>query len=136
MKVEQDLRIVIKAAADNSKKNSNHYEVMRIRREAIAKFMRDNTEKRMRINKLLADRKAAKKRIYDCEAKLEKEFGLDVDYRGELEINVDDKFRKAGGKLPAKDTAFSAEQVISEYAAAKTAQDGAKVLTQYGIVWK
>ena len=136
MKIEQDLRIAIKAAADQSKRNSNSWEKSKNREEAIAKFLKSFPQKAMRLKKLQTDYANGKKLQELCEQKAQKELGLSLyDYRGRIEIHSEAAFTKAGGKIPKTDE-FTAEQVITEYAGAKTKTEAATVLKKFGIVWE
>lgn len=135
MRIEQDLRIVIKAAADQSKRNSNSWEKSKTREEAIAKFLKAFPTKALRLKKLNTDYANGKKIMELSEQKAQKELGLSLDdYRGRIEIHNEVAFAKAGGKLPKTDE-FTSDQVIAEYAAAKTKQEAALVLKKYNIIW-
>ena len=135
MKIEQDLRIVIKAAADQSKRNSNSWEKSKTREEAIAKFLKAFPQKALRLKKLQTDYSNGKKLQELSEQKAQKELGLSLDdYRGRIEIHNEAAFTKAGGKLPKTDE-FTADQVIAEYAGAANKAAAASVLKKYGIIW-
>lgn len=89
MKIAQDLRIAIKAAAD------------------------------------AAERKAREQ--------LASRFGLSQSsLRANGEFGLADE---AGGKISTKLPRFSEDQVIAEYAAAKTQVEAVSVLKKYNIVW-
>lgn len=136
MKIEQDLRIVIKAAADQSKRNSNSWEKSKTREDAIAKFLKSFPQKALRLKKLQADYANGKKLQELSEQKAQKELGLSLDnYRGRIEIHNEVVFAKAGGKLPKTDE-FTSDQVIAEYAGAKTKAEAIAVLKKYGIIWQ
>lgn len=135
MKLEQDLRIVIKAAAEVSKKQSDRYESMRLRKLALEAFLKAFPAKKRRIDALTKSHKNASELVNDCEAKLEKEFGIGLSRYNDDKIIDDAAFVKAGGKLP-KSESFTAEQVIAKYASASTKEEAAQVLKSYGIVWK
>lgn len=133
MKVDQDLRIVIKHAADASKRNGSHWELERQKRESVATFLKRYPEKAKRIEKLRAAYKRATAAVEKIEHQLESQYGLGT--RRDDDISNDQAFVKAGGK-PPKSESFTADQVIAECAAAKTAAEVLKVLAKYSIVWK
>jgi len=135
VKIEQDLRIVIKAAAaasrlqDRSKTDQEliaEWTCMHPAKAAAAKAILK------RIDKAEAAEAAAKR-------ELEGKFGLrPAGWRakGDFDINDQATFQKAGGRLATKKLKFDENQVIAEYAAAKTKAAADEILSKYGIVWK
>ena len=135
MKLEQDLRIVIKAAAEASKRNFTRWESANNRKAAVDAFLKKFPTKALRVAKLTKDHENATKLVELCEQKMVKEFGLSLSkYHGD-KIENEANFQKAGGVIP-KTEAFSFEQVVTEYAAAKNKSEAVKVLGKFGIVWE
>lgn len=134
MKIEQDLRIAINAAAEASKKNCDRYAHVKRQADALVVFQKDNPRKAKLIKDAVASIQNAKKSIESAERRLES-MGVDIDYRGVLSVNCDDKFRNAGGKL-AKSVEFTLNEVVSAYVAAKTQAEAEAVLKQFNIIWK
>jgi hypothetical protein len=135
MRIEQDLRIVIKAAANASKKQDRS----KSERVLIEEWMKKYPAKAAKARALaktiveadMAERKAREQ--------LEKQFGLNTPtWSGDGEFRLGDEniFQKQGGEIGLKRAQFSEDQVITEYAAAATKQAAEKVLQRYGIVWK
>lgn len=134
MKIEQDLRIVIKAASNASK----HQDQSKTDKELINEWIKKHPSKashaRVLVKKIAAADAAERKARED----LEKRFGLgQSSWRGNGEFMLADEqaFVKAGGKIATKRPKFSDDEVIAEYAAAKTKAEATAVLKKYGIVW-
>jgi hypothetical protein len=135
MKVEQDLRIVIKAAANASKNQDRSKSERVLIEEWLKKYPAKAAKARALVKQILAADAAERK----ARETLEKQFGLNrSSWQGEGEFRLGDEtqFAKAGGEIGIKRPRFSEEQVISEYAGAATKQAAEKVLQRYGIVWK
>lgn len=134
MKIEQDLRIVIKAAAAASKQQDRS----KTDRELIDEWMKRYPVSALaaknilkKIDKAEAAKTAAKQSLAA--------FGLrPASWRERGDFDIDDRglFVEAGGKMATKKIEFSDDQVIAEYAAAKTQKEADAVLLKYGIVWK
>lgn len=135
MKIEQDLRIVIKAAA-NASKNQDRSKSERLLIEEWIKKYPAKAAKARALVKAILDADSAERKARE---QLEKQFGLNrSSWHGNGEFGLSDEaaFTKAGGETGTKRLRFSEDQVISEYAAAATPAAASKVLARYGIVWK
>ncbi len=135
MKVEQDLRIVIKAAAAASK-NQDRIKSTRV---LIEDWLKKNPSKAAKARQLVKQMVAAEAAESKARDELERKFGLCRSAwsgNGEFLLADETAFKKAGGDTGVKREKFSEEQVIAEYAAAKTKQAAEKVLERYCIVWK
>lgn len=135
MKIEQDLRIAIKAAANASKRQDQSKSDKDLINEWIKKHPSKATQARALVKKI-ATSDAAERKARD---ELEKKFGLSQSsWRGNGEFSMADEkaFAKAGGKIATKRPKFSDDEVIAEYASAKTKEEAEIVLAKYGIVWK
>jgi hypothetical protein len=135
MKVEQDLRIVIKAAAAASKNQDR----LKSTRVLIEDWLKKNPSKAAKARQLVKQMVAAEAAESKARDELERKFGLGRSAwsgNGEFLLADEAAFKKAGGDTGVKLERFSEERVIAEYAAAKTKQAAEKVLERYGIVWK
>lgn len=135
MKVEQDLRIAIKAAANASKNQDKS----KTDRELIAEWVNKYPAKAAKARALLKKIEQADAAEKNARLQLEKQFGLGQSHwrgNGDFVLCDEDKFTKVGGKIATKVPKFSEDAVIAEYAAAKTKQEAEKVLAKYSIVWK
>ncbi len=135
MKVEQDLRIVIKSAAAASKNQDR----MKSTRTLIEDWLKKNPSKAAKARQLVKQMVAAEAAESKASEELEKKFGLSRSAwsgNGEFLLANEVVFKKVGGETGVKREKFSEDQVIAEYAAAKTKQAADKVLERYGIVWK
>ena len=135
MKIEQDLRIVIKAAANASKNQDRS----RTDRELIEEWIKKNPAKASQARALVKKMDMADAAEQKARNDLKEKFGLNKSAwrsNGEFSLADDSAFVKAGGKLPTKRPKFSEDQVISEYAGAKTKAEATAVLKKYGIIWQ
>jgi hypothetical protein len=135
MRVEQDLRIAIKAAATASTKQERTKDEQQLITDWVKKF--PAKAKRARLLKKKAEEADVAERTF--RETMEKEFGLNGSNwirNGEFSICNEERFAKAGGNIGTKRPSFSDNQVIAEYAAAKTKSEAEKVLAKYGIVWR
>lgn len=135
MKVDQDLRIAIKAAAGCSKNQSS----VKDNRELIEAWLKKFTKKAARARALIKVMEASDRAEQKAREQLEKQFGLCKSHwhgHGEFCLADEKAFVSAGGEQATKLPKFDENQVITEYAAAKTPGEAAKVLAKYGIVWK
>lgn len=135
MRVDQDLRIAIKAAAGCSKNQNTAKNTFDLIAAWLKKFPKKAAKARALVKAIQAADAAEKK----AREQLDKQFGLCPSYwRGNGEFCMTDEaaFVKAGGQPATKLPKFDENQVITEYAAAKTPAEAAKVLAKYGIVWK
>jgi hypothetical protein len=135
MRVEQDLRIAIKAAANVSKNQDKS----KTDRQLVEEWVKKNPAKAAKARALVKKIEQADAAEKNARLQLEKQFGLSQSHWrgcGEFTLTDEAMFQKAGGKIATKLAKFSEEQVITEYAAAKTKQEAEKVLAKYGIVWK
>lgn len=135
MKVEQDLRIAIKAAANASKNQDKS----KTDRQLIEDWIKKNPAKAAKARAFIKRMRDADEIKTKAKFELAKQFGLCESHwqgLGEFCICDEGNFRDAGGKIATKLPKFSEDQVIAEYAAAKTKQEAEKVLAKYGIVWK
>lgn len=135
MKLEQDLRIVIKAAAAASSKQDKSRSDNDLITDWLRKFPAKAKRARL-LKKKAEDADAAERKFRET---LEAEFGLNGCNwirNGEFSIGDERKFAKAGGNIGTKRPAFGENEVIAEYAAAKTKAAAELVLAKYGIVWK
>jgi hypothetical protein len=135
MKVEQDLRIAIKAAAAASKNQDRSKSERVLIEEWIEKFPAKAAKARA-LAKAIVNADAAEQKARE---QLEKQFGLNrSSWRGHGEFTMGDEyaFQKAGGEIGVKRPKFDENAVIAEYAATKTKQEAKKVLEKYGIVWE
>ena len=135
MRVEQDLRIVIKAAANASKNQDRSKSEKVLIDEWIKKYPAKAAKARALVKQVI-DAEAAERKARDL---LEKQFGLNLAvWKGDGEFRLGDEaqFEKAGGEIGIKRPRFTEDKVISEYAGAATKQAAEKVLERYGIVWK
>lgn len=135
MKIEQDLRIAIKAAAAASKNQDRSKSHRVLIEEWIKKYPAKAAKARALVKAILAA-DAAEQRARE---QLEKQFGLHRSSwvgNGEFTMADEQAFQKAGGQIGVKRIPFDESVAISEYAAAKTPAEAAKVLAKYGIIWK
>jgi len=135
MKVEQDLRIAIKAASAASKNQDRSKSQRVLIEEWLRKYPAKATKARALVKAILAADAAERK----AREQLEKQFGLNRSSwqgNGEFTIGDEHSFQKAGGELGVKRPQFDENAVIAEYAATKTKQEAKKVLAKYGIVWE
>jgi len=135
MKVEQDLRIAIKAASAASKNQDRSKSQRVLIEEWLRKYPAKATKARALVKVILAADAAERK----AREQLEKQFGLNRSSwqgNGEFTIGDEHSFQKAGGELGVKRPQFDENAVIAEYAATKTKQEAKKVLAKYGIVWE
>jgi hypothetical protein len=135
MKVEQDLRIAIKAAAAASK-NQDRSKSERVLIEEWLKKYPAKAAKARALAKAIVAADAAEQKARE---QLEKQFGLNrSSWRTEGEFRMGDEhaFQKAGGEIGVKRPRFDENAVIAEYAATKTKQEAKKVFEKYGIVWE
>jgi hypothetical protein len=135
MRVEQDLRIAIKAAANASKNQDRAKNERILIDEWIKKYPAKAAKARALVKQILAADAAERK----AREQLEKQFGLmRSSWIGDGEFRLSDEamFAKAGGDTGIKRPRFTEDQVISEYAGAPTKEAAEKVLQRYGIVWK
>lgn len=135
MRVEQDLRIAIKAAANASKNQDRSKSERVLIEEWLKKYPAKAAKARALVKAILAADSAERK----AREQLEKQFGLNrSSWQGNGEFTMGDEkaFAKAGGQTGIKRPRFSEDEVITEYAAAGTKQAAEKVLAKYGIVWK
>jgi hypothetical protein len=135
MRIEQDLRIVIKAAANASKKQDRSKSERVLIEEWMKKYPAKAAKARALAKKIVEADMAERK----TREQLEKQFGLNPPtWSGDGEFRLGDEniFQKQGGEIGLKRAQFSEDQVITEYAGAATKQAAEKVLQRYGIVWK
>ena len=135
MKVEQDLRIAIKAAANASKNQDKAKTDRQLIEEWVKKYPAKAAKARGLLKKI-EDADAAEKRARE---QLGKQFGLGQSHwrgSGDFVLCDESKFAAVGGKIATKVPKFSEDAVIAEYAAAKTQQEADKVLAKYSIVWQ
>ena len=135
MKVEQDLRIAIKAASAASKNQDRSKNERVLVEEWLKKYPAKAAKARALVKAILAADAAERK----AREQLEKQFGLNRSSwqgNGEFTIGDEHSFQKAGGELGVKRPQFDENAVIAEYAATKTKQEAKKVLAKYGIVWE
>lgn len=135
MKIEQDLRIVIKAAANASKNQDKS----KTDQQLIEEWMKKNPAKAKYALALVKRVNTANSLIEKADADLKKKFGLGRSHwRGEGCFTMDNEkvFQEAGGKIATKLPKFSEDEVIAQYAAAKTKAEAKAVLKKYGIVWE
>lgn len=135
MRVEQDLRIAIKAAA-NASKNQDRSKSERVLIEEWLKKYPAKAAKARALVKAILSADAAERKARE---QLEKQFGLNrSSWQGNGEFTMGDEhaFQKAGGEIGVKRPRFDENAVIAEYAATKTKQEAKKVLAKYGIVWE
>lgn len=121
MRVDQDLRIAIKAAAGCSKNQNTAKNTFDLIAAWLKKFPKKAAKARALVKAIEAADAAEKK----AREQLDK-----------LCMTDEAAFVKAGGQPATKLPKFDENQVITEYAAAKTPAEAAKVLAKYGIVWK
>lgn len=133
MKVSQELKIAIQAAATASREQR----IARYTDEKtlVEQFMKKYPKKAQVIKRLLATITRAEKTKDDAYKKLHS-FGVGTDYRGSLYISNDALFLKQGGKINKPRPQFKAEEVIAKYLAAATPKAANEVLKSYGIIWK
>lgn len=134
MKIEQDLRIVIKAAANASKDQDRSKSDRDLIAEWLKKFPAKAKQARALVKKIIDSDAAEQKARNELQAK----FGLHRESwrsNGEFGLSDEGRFVKAGGRIATKLPKFSEDHVIAEYAAAKTKAEATAVLKKYGIVW-
>jgi len=135
MKVEQDLRIAIKAASAASKNQDRSKSERVLIEEWLKKYPAKAAKARALVKAILAAGAAERK----AREQLQKQFGLHrSSWQGNGEFMMGDEhaFQKAGGDIGIKRPRFDENAVIAEYAATKTKQEAKKVLSKYGIVWE
>lgn len=135
MKVEQDLRIAIKAASAASKNQDRSKNERVLVEEWLKKYPAKAAKARALVKAILAADTAERK----AREQLESHFGLNrSSWTGDGEFRIGDEqaFQKAGGEIGVKRPRFDENAVIAEYAATKTKQEAKKVLAKYGIVWE
>lgn len=135
MKVEQDLRIAIKAASAASKNQDRSKSERVLIEEWLKKYPAKAAKARALVKAIVAADTAEKK----AREQLEKQFGLNQSHwrgNGEFVMGDEHAFQKAGGEIGVKRPRFDENAVIAEYAATKTKLEAKKVLEKYGIVWE
>ncbi len=129
MKIDGDLRAVIRSAERVQKSNSSHDETRARHKKAIADLVES---KRLKPQIALALRRAEQAKKCNEEAnQIFDKLGINcaLDY-----IRDDEAFAKAGGKYPFSPKKWSADVVIAELAEA-TPKQAPGILARYGIKW-
>lgn len=134
MKVTQEMKIAITAAANASKRD-----------RATSRYTSDEEKIKDLLKRkpaVAAKVRAATKRIEalrksesDQQKKLNV-FGLGMWDSGRVHINNEERFAKSGGKIDKPRPSFTSDEVIAKILACKSDAAAHKVLESYGIVWK
>lgn len=134
MKIERELISCIRAAEKAQPKN-NWEEQNKANSKAVDAFL----SARPALAKKL---KAADARRQELKAEIDKIYaeyhalGLRLPKEGYSDpIHDEDRFVKAGGKLPGKYKTWNANEVITRLGAAKTAKEFNAILKEHGINW-
>lgn len=130
MKIDQDLRVAIRAAANNQprrdyskERDFEKAEILRVV-TSIPEWARAHKKHQARL-------KRAQKECAEAE-KFYAHLGVVASLTG---IRDYQKFKLAGGKVPPEHSTWKAEVVIAELTAA-TPKRGKELLKKYGINWE
>lgn len=139
MKIDTDLRLAIKAA---ERAQPHDYDGRDKReQEAIARFLKDHPAKARRVRALAKKAKRCYAEYQKANALIHDGFGLQTSENRGSGFCISgygpsqERFAKAGGKLPLKTTRWKADNVIAQIAAA-TPKEGAKLIKNLGINWQ
>lgn len=130
MKIDQDLRVAIRAAAKNQP--ARDYAAERAFEQAEIQRVVTATPLRKRLHILHQKRIANAKRILHQAESFYSDLGLSYELRN---IYHDGKFKAAGGKQPPEHSTWRAEKLIAQLTAASPAE-GRTLLKKYGINWE
>jgi hypothetical protein len=135
MKIDNDLRCVIRAA-EKTQKGRDSYEARNKRNSnAIVSFLKANPKKAKALRHAAKEILRLGKVIKKHEA-LISECGLSREWDGvSLRLRCEKTFQKAGGVITQSPDVWTANRVIAELAAADP-KEGDRILRRYGINWK